>query len=259
MLASSGVVYDYQWGNSSGEVLVVNRWKTLSFSAARHMGSAFIVVGLAGIIFTFQPIVTTEVGYRINNLFGSKEVVRFEQNKIDSAQAVEIEREQVRKVASDLGLPNSHFALYIPKIKAKAPIIENVNPTDQKAYLKALSEGVAHASGSVFPGMSGGTYLFAHSSDAPWSSVKYNTVFYLLRELEPRDEIYVFFLDKMYKYRVTEKHTVAAGDVSWLNRAQTGPERLILQTCWPPGTALKRLVIVAEPVFETQTSFNNIL
>jgi len=71
----------------------------------------------------------------------------------------------------------------------------------------------------------------------------------LLRELKPedQDEVYVFFKGKVHKYRITEQHVIDGDDVSWLTEAKSGPERLILQTCWPPGTVWKRLLVVAVP------------
>lgn len=250
-----GLVYHHEWGKLSGEVIVaISRGAKITYHTVRALASGLVVAGIAGLIFTFGPIITTEITYRFNEARGVA------QEEIKEAQiavsAVEDEKEKTRQYAQDLGLPNSFFSVYIPKIGAKAPIVENVDPVNEKAYLVALKEGVAHAAGSVFPGMDGATYLFAHSSEAGIRGAQFNTVFYLLRELKapdsqvPGDEIYVFFLDKLYKYRVTAKHTVDANDTSWLTEARAGSSRLILQTCWPPGTAWKRLIIVAEPTQE---------
>lgn len=249
----SGLIYHFEWGARSGETLVWARkapgWVS---SATKLISTALIVVGITGMFFTFRPIISSEVSYRWSTLWGTNvHSVEFAQDI--TAHAQDLEREQTKILAQELEMPNTSFSIYVPKIEARAPIIQNVSPTNQKEYLTALKSGVAHASGTVYPGMDGGTYLFAHSSDITVQT-SYNTVFYLLRELQgpknaqPGDQIYVFFLDKLYKYEVKETHVVGAQDVSWLTNARSGKERLILQTCWPPGTALKRLIVVAEPV-----------
>lgn len=213
-----GVVYDAAWGLKSGRAQKV----------FRYLGSGLIVAGLAGLIFTFAPVVSSETRYQWYKTFASPQ-------------------EEQRRIAQEFGVPNTQFSIYIPKIGAKAEVLQNVDPAEPEIYMQALTRGVAHAAGSVFPGMEGGTYLFAHSTNAPWNVAQFNAVFYLLRELEPGDEIYIFFLDKVYKYGVTQKEVVDAKDISWLVNARQGPERLILQSCWPPGTTWKRLIVVAEP------------
>ncbi len=127
-------------------------------------------------------------------------------------------------------------------------MIANVQTTDSNVYYDALKNGIAHAAGTVFPGMQGTTFLFAHSTDSPLTVARWNAIFYLLRELEPGDEVYVFFMNRFYAYRVEEKKIVDSQDVSWITNAKDTPEQLVLQTCWPPGTSLKRLIVVAKPI-----------
>src|SRR3972149_1574681 len=74
---------------------------------------------------------------------------------------------------------------------------------------------------------------------------RYNAVFYLLRKLEAGDKIIVFFADKKYEYQVTQKLTTPAKDVSWFSY-DDGEETLVLQTCDPPGTTFRRLIVVAK-------------
>lgn len=247
----SRLVYHFEWQSLHGETLIV-RGSAFAYQATKLVSASLIVAGIVGLFFTFQPVISSELTYRLSQLRGQPQQ-EIQQAEAITVDASNLEREQTKILASELGVPNTSFSIYIPKIDARAPVVENVDPSRPSEYLKALKQGVAHAKGTVFPGVSGGTFLFAHSSDL-LGSTNYNTVFYLLRELEPStdgrkgDEIYVFFLDKLYKYRVIEKHVVAAEDTSWINNAKQGQERLILQTCWPPGTALKRLIVVAEPV-----------
>ncbi|KKS97677.1 MAG: sortase family protein, sortase A [Candidatus Gottesmanbacteria bacterium GW2011_GWA2_43_14] len=141
---------------------------------------------------------------------------------------------------------SSRFGIIIPKIGANAPIAPNVDAGNPEAYLEALKTGVAHAAGTVFPGVPGNIFLFAHSTDDFWNVGRYNAIFYLLKELERGDEVDVFLNGKRHIYRVTDKIIVNPDEVEYLTR-QTNFEQLTLQTCWPPGTTFKRLLVLAVP------------
>jgi len=148
--------------------------------------------------------------------------------------------------AEELGL-DPYFSIFIPKIDAKANIIPNVDPGNPTDYLKALSEGVAHAKGTNFPGRGKTIYLFSHSTDSPINITRYNAVFYLLGKLEKGDRVVIYFMNQEYDYVVTDKFVTSASDTSWLTDDGSG-ERLILQTCDPPGTSWNRLIVVARPL-----------
>jgi sortase A len=142
---------------------------------------------------------------------------------------------------------DTSFSILIPKLGASARVIPNVDPTNEQEFRKVLENGIAHAKGTVFPGLPGNTYLFAHSTDSWWNVGRYNAVFYLLKDLEPGDDVIVFFEDRRYNYTVDAKYIADPTEVSLLVNSRGAEERLILQTCWPPGTTWKRLFIVAEP------------
>ena len=141
------------------------------------------------------------------------------------------------------------FSIVIPKIAANAKILPNIDAADKDAYLAALQQGVAHADGTTFPGEHGHIFLFAHSTDYIWNVGSYNAVFYLLYKLEPGDDVNMFFKGQRYIYKVTGKEIVDPSQVEYLTR-KTDKEFLTLQTCWPPGTTLKRMLIFAERVAE---------
>ena len=154
--------------------------------------------------------------------------------------------QRVKEETSGLGI-NPYFSLNVPKIDASANITANVNPGSEKDYLEALKHGVAHASGTNFPGQGKVIFLFAHSTNSPINIARYNAVFYLLRKLEKGDRITVYFLDKKFEYRVIGKTVAEANDTSWMQDKGYG-ELLVLQTCDPPGTTWKRLLVVAKPI-----------
>lgn len=139
-----------------------------------------------------------------------------------------------------------NFSIVIPKIGANAKVLSNVDPSDERIYLEALKKGVAHAAGTSFPGEGSHIFLFAHSTDYFWNVGLYNAVFYLLYKLEKGDEIDLFYQGKRYVYQVIGKNIVNPSQVEYLTR-KSNKEFLTLQTCWPPGTTLQRLLVFAVP------------
>lgn len=142
---------------------------------------------------------------------------------------------------------DTEFDILIPKIGANEKVFPNIDASNQNEFLPVLQKGVAHAKGSVFPGQPGNIYLFAHSTDNFWDVGRYNAVFYLLKNLSAGDDIVIFFQGARHNYTVTDSKIVSSNEVSYIAKAQTGKEQLILQTCWPPGTSWQRLLIFARP------------
>jgi len=133
----------------------------------------------------------------------------------------------------------------VPKIKAQAPLIFNVDPWNETEYQKVLKNGVAHAKDTPLPGNKGRSFIFAHSSGNPFEVTQYNTVFLKLNDLVIGDKIEIKRDNKIYKYNVTQKKIVWPNEIEYLT--DTGPDGIVVQTCWPIGTSLKRLLIFAAP------------
>ncbi|MBU1151364.1 sortase, partial [Patescibacteria group bacterium] len=206
------------------------------------VGYGFAAFAIAGVLFSFWPIFKEEIRYVFvkprEQISGFGELV---------SEATAEEADKIREETSSLGL-NSYFSLYIPKTEAKANIIPNVDPGNAEEYLEALKEGVAHAKGTNFPGQGSTVYLFSHSTDSPLNFNRYNAVFYLLGKLEKGDRIFMYFLDHRFVYKVDEVVVTDAKDTSWFEKRE-GSERLVLQTCDPPGTTLRRLLVIASPAY----------
>ncbi|MBI2587198.1 sortase, partial [Candidatus Amesbacteria bacterium] len=109
----------------------------------------------------------------------------------------------------------------------------------------ALKMGVAEAKGLAHPGQIGTTFLFAHSVASPLDYARYNAVFYLLDKLVVGDDIEVVYKNKLFKYQVTSVQRLASSDTRYL-RPQGDEALLVLQTCWPAGTRVGRLVLTAK-------------
>jgi sortase A len=138
------------------------------------------------------------------------------------------------------------FGIVIDKLGINQSVTKNVDPFDKSAYLPALARGVAHAAGTGLPDQPGSIYLFAHSSDNPFSITRYNTAFYLLDRLTVGDEIKIFYEGRLFRYRVSTSKVVKPWQVEALTEIQS--DQLILQTCTPIGTSLNRLLVFATPI-----------
>jgi len=145
-------------------------------------------------------------------------------------------------------IPDNNFSLIIPQIGVKTKVISSVDLTDQNATQEALKMGAIHAKGSSFPGQSGIISIFGHSTNPPWYIKPHNAIFYPLKNIKKGDEIIVIFKNKPFVYQAEEKKIISASNFQYTDFANPpGKEKLILFTCWPLGTAWKRLLITAYP------------
>lgn len=233
---SSSLIYDASWGKTSGTTWVEwgegDRWaggrshsvpsENLGKRVFKFLGKGLILISLAGIMLTYLPVVALEM------------------QNIEERELVEVwltEQEQ--------------FGIEILSLGLKEKVIPNVDLGDKEGYIAALKDGVAHGAGSGFPGTESQVnrtiYLFAHSTDFDWNVSRYNALFYRLKDLEKDSEIKLTFWGEEYRYRVEEVKKLAAEETSFLE-PQIEEEKLVLSTCWPPGTTWKRLVVIAKRV-----------
>lgn len=134
---------------------------------------------------------------------------------------------------------------YLPEIKiakigVNAPL---VFPENQSEVIPSLGSGVALLPGSAEPGQKGNTVLIGHSSDFPWSTGRYKTVFALLDALKSGDEILIPYQRQILRYQVTESKVVQPTDLSVVE--PTPEPTLTLITCYPVGTTKNRLIVRA--------------
>lgn len=235
----------------------MTRREKIKFIVLRSIGNFLVLFALFGVVATFGPALGTEALYRIAQARGIEYTVMDSQNLLqeDLPNIADPGQDEGPTFGSVLSGPreqilipkDTDFSIVIPKIGASAKIFPNVDSEDEAGFLPVLQKGIAHAKGTVFPGMPGNTYLFAHSTDNWWNVGRYNAVFYLLKDLEPGDDVIVFFEGRRFNYVVKEKKIAGANDVSLLRNSHGGPEQLVLQTCWPPGTTFQRIFITAVP------------
>lgn len=215
----------------------------------RTIGNFLILASLFMIGKTFYNPGKEELRYFTDKLFHKKYVV------VAPAKREEVVKKGLLAQAFkfnqiELLVPEDPgFSIVVPKIGANARILPNIDASDEATYLAALKKGVAQVSGTAFPGEGGHIFLFAHSTDYFWNVGTYNAVFYLLYKLEANDEVNLFYKGQRYVYRVIGRKIVDPSEVVYLTR-KTNKEFLTLQTCWPPGTTLKRLLVFAVRVAE---------
>lgn len=216
----------------------------------RFIGNFLVLSSLFMIGKTFYLPVREEIRYLIEQKTGKKyQVVEKVSNNLAVDKEVLKTKGSLTKTIEgkkvEFLVPvDPQFSIVIPKIGANARILANVDAANEGEYLAALQKGVAHAAGTTFPGEGGHIFLFAHSTDYFWNVGAYNAVFYLLSKLEKGDEVDLFYQGKRYVYRVIGKEIVDPNRVEFLTR-KSNREFLTLQTCWPPGTTLKRLLVFA--------------
>lgn len=182
------------------------------------IGIFLTVLSLTLFVYIFAPVAKVEINYSLN---------------------------RPKTKISEIKPLDKNFGIVIPKIGANAKIIPQVDPFNANTYQVALTKGVAQAKGTTFPDKTGNMFLFSHSSVNILEATRYNSVFYLLTKLQKEDEIYIYYKNIRYRYKVFEIKIVDAKDISYLS-PQSDVKTLTLMTCWPPGTTLKRLLVIAE-------------
>ena len=234
---------------------MTKKYKTIL--AVRFFGYLIFLTGLISLIFMLGPLLQAEVKYRVDRVFGVKYQIAASTSKESKSTfevspgpalpasgpgfgSVQVQENTIIPVSTDYGI-------VIEKINANAKIIAGVNPVNEREYVKALGSGVAEALGSTPPGQPGNLYLFSHSTDAPWNIIRFNAIFYLLRELENGDRVIIFYANRRYDYIVFDKTIASPTGVSFLTNRYDFPV-LTLQTCDPPGTLLHRLIVRAKLV-----------
>lgn len=207
----------------------------------RTAGIALVVVSVLVLLLTFLPVIKEEVKYQFFPKHDDALVITREEAEKKSADGV-------LQSPNDVMYPvDEDFGIVIPKLSANAPVIPDVDWQDAAVYQRALTKGVAHAAGTAYPGGQGNVFIFSHSGVDFYEAVRYNALFYLLNKLVPGDEIYLFYKGQKFVYRVSAQKTISPEQVEYL-KGDPKKQTLTLMTCWPAGTTLKRLIVVADQV-----------
>jgi sortase A len=131
----------------------------------------------------------------------------------------------------------SHYTLSIPKLRIKEALV-TVGGDD-------LNSSLIHYGGTANPGEPGSPVIFGHSILPQfYSPNSYRSIFSLLPNLRPGDEILVNFDGITYKYVVYDYYEVLPNEIDILEQ-QYNRKDLTLVTCVPPGTYWRRGIVKA--------------
>lgn len=129
------------------------------------------------------------------------------------------------------------FYLTIPKMKVENALV--------KVDTVSFYENLALFPGTALPGEEGNAFITGHSVLPQFNNPQnYREIFTDLPDLEIGDSVYAKVDGKTYQYLVQYKKVVDPKDTSVLAPIAKGAKTLTLMTCVPPGTSLKRLIVV---------------
>jgi LPXTG-site transpeptidase (sortase) family protein len=143
---------------------------------------------------------------------------------------------------------NATPQVIIPKINVEIPVDYSQTSIDEATLQKGLENGVVHYPTTVLPGQNGNSAFFGHSSNNIFNKGKYKFAFVLLHELQNGDTFYLTYSGKVYVYKVISKTVVDPSQVGVLGPVAGQAATATLITCDPPGTNLRRLVVVGQQI-----------
>lgn len=135
------------------------------------------------------------------------------------------------------GLHPEKFSVTIPKLKIEKAAAK----VDSLDFYNNLS----HFPGSALPGEIGNSFITGHSGlPLIYDPKDYKTIFTKLSELKVGDDVFVEIEEKKLQFKVQYAKVVDPKDLSVLSPISSNGRNLTLMTCVPPGTNLKRLVVI---------------
>lgn len=206
----------------------IMRWRRLS--GMRRIGTVFISIGFLMFSLLFGPIIRKRLSY-------------------DVATRYPILSQKLHHTRNSLNMEapvSSEFGLVIPKLNINVPVVAEVDSDVPHFYFQKLHDGVAHFKGTAKPNERGNTVIYGHSSSISGvESSPYDFVFVLLDKLTKGDIIELYWHNQPLQYQVKQVVVKDAQAFELLDQT-VGAPTVTLLTCWPPGTDLKRLAVVAE-------------
>lgn len=203
-----------------------------------------ILSGIVFVLFSVAPIVTSEIWFAWKE-FRSQEYV-LAPSSLGGNTGASIFAKLLTSKPVLLTPANREFSIVIERIGLSSPIVPDVSVTNENAYKQALKEGIAHAITSNYPSEEpSNVFLFSHASVNFWELGKYATAFNLLKKLDQKDRVHIYYKDQVFVYEVVNKEVMEGWNTYPLTRPTIEPT-LTLMTCDPPGTTINRLVVVAK-------------
>ncbi len=134
----------------------------------------------------------------------------------------------------------THYTLSIPKVRIQKAIVEIGG--------KEIKDALIQYPGTALPGEFGNVVIFGHSILPVFYNPRdYESIFSLIPTLEKGDQILVDFDGIEFSYEVVSYKEVKPEEINVLEQ-RFDQQALSLITCVPPGTYLKRGIILARLV-----------
>jgi sortase A len=135
----------------------------------------------------------------------------------------------------------------IPKINVDVPVVYTQNSVQEKDIQLSLENGIVHYPTTAQPGEKGNAAIFGHSSNNILNKGKYKFAFVLLNRLEKGDTFIIHKDGVRYVYKIFDRKIVNPNQLEVLDPI-ANKSTVSLITCDPPGTSLKRLVVIGEQI-----------
>ncbi len=214
------------------------------FGGRKKLGFLFLGLSLVGFLYFSSPFVAAQIAQQKKQGFDyliEKEPVKAQTEEVKP----EVQPETPEVAPQPLEIKS--FYLTIEKIGLhSAPVIANIDVNNKGLYDQALQYGLVHAQGTALPGQGQMVYIFGHSTSQPWYVKELNALLYQIEKVEVNDKIKIEFNGEHYLYYVYDKQIVDPQSLRAVKN-EVDQDVLIIQSCWPPGTALKRLLLFARP------------
>jgi LPXTG-site transpeptidase (sortase) family protein len=210
--------------NKKWSIMNINNIKKLAKYFILFFLVAFFVVNWANVSWIFNYKAISGIA---SEFFNRGEVKPVGQSTIE---------QKTEKVCLDQN------RIEIPIIEVSAPVIS----TDKESEVyNDLNTGVVHFPGSADPGEQGQTLILGHSAPPNWPKIKYDGVFSRLNDLQPGDQIAVYYNCQKITYTVQNKYFIDRGEEIPKSLTSTD-SMLVLISCWPPGKDYKRIAVEAK-------------
>lgn len=206
-----------------------------------------ILVGITSIVFAAWPFLVWQANVLPRVSGKSLEEVPIPQAQVLSAKTI-LENVQVAQDPDGFSYFTTdykpqeprpqEFFLTVPKIKVENArvLVDNLK----------FDKNLALFPGTALPGQIGNSFITGHSVLPQFADAKnYRSIFTKLSDLEIGDEITAELSGKNYHYVVQYSKVINPKDLSVLAPISQNGRNLTLMTCVPPGTNLKRLVVIA--------------
>lgn len=213
----------------------------------RYFYALILLVGISSILFAVWPFIVWQVsiGPRLNS---GVSVVPVPQSKVLGANVTYAQDVQIIKDEDGFSYFATSYKPQGPRPKEFYVTIPKLNIFKAQALVDNLNftKNLSHFPGSALPGEVGNVFITGHSVLPQFNDPKdYNKIFTKLEDLEIGDKIEVTLDGKTYEYLVQYSKVVSPRDISVLAPISKNGKNLTLMTCVPPGTSLKRLVVIS--------------